>query len=134
MLVKVNSSAVNGLSAMPVFIEINTLPGKEFFMVGLPDNAVRESRTRVESALFSSGYHLREAKITVNFAPADVRKEGSGYDLPLAVGLLAASHLVPTEALENNVFTGELGLDGSIRPVKGALRHARFRGGEDRFP
>ena len=124
MLVKVNSSAVNGLSAMPVFIEINTLPGKEFFMVGLPDNAVRESRTRVESALFSSGYHLREAKITVNFAPADVRKEGSGYDLPLAVGLLAASHLVPTEALENNVFTGELGLDGSIRPVKGALAMA----------
>ena len=124
MLVKVNSSAVNGLSAMSVFIEINTLPGKEFFMVGLPDNAVRESRTRVESALFSSGFHLREAKITVNFAPADVRKEGSGYDLPLAVGLLAASHLVPTEALEKCVFTGELGLDGSIRPVKGALAMA----------
>lgn len=121
MLVKINTAAVNALTAMPVFLEVNTSKGNEFFMVGLPDNAVRESRTRVEGALQNSRYYLPQRKTTVNFAPADVRKEGSGYDLPLAVGLLAANDLVPTDALGRYMFVGELGLDGTLRPVKGAL-------------
>ncbi len=122
MLVKINTAALNGLTAMPVSTEINTSRGDgNFFMVGLPDNAVRESRMRVESALSNTGFHLPHMAITVNFAPADVRKEGSGYDLPLAIGLLAATRLVQTELLGRSLFVGELGLDGTLRPVKGAL-------------
>lgn len=136
MLVKVNSAAVNGLAAMSIFIEVNTVPGSDFFMVGLPDNAVREARTRVSAALSCSGFHLRESRTTVNFAPADVRKEGTGYDLPLAIGLLAASKLVSPDSLGRCVFTGELGLDGSLRPIKGALPiaiKARAEGFESLF-
>lgn len=121
MLVKINTAAVNGLTAMPVFLEVNTSKGDEFFMVGLPDSAVRESRTRVDGALINSGFRLRQFKTTVNFAPADVRKEGSGYDLPLAIGLLAVNELIPTDCLGRCMFVGELGLDGSLRPIKGAL-------------
>lgn len=122
MLVKVNSAALCGLKAMPVFLEVNTWKGCDsFYMVGLPDSAVRESRMRVESALTNSGYRLPQMNTTVNFAPADVRKEGSGYDLPLAVALLAAARLVGTDALGRVMLVGELGLDGSVRPVKGAL-------------
>ena len=121
MLVKINTAAVNGLTVMPVYLEVNSIPGDEFFMVGLPDSAVRESRTRVEGALLNSNFHLRQTKTTVNFAPADVKKEGSGYDLPLAIGLLAAGNLLPTDELDRYMFVGELGLDGSIRPIKGAL-------------
>ena len=91
-------------------------------MVGLPDNAVKESKLRVESALQSSGISLPDRiYYSINFAPADVRKEGSGYDLPLAVAILATLKLVPAEPLSRTVFVGELGLDGSIRAVKGAL-------------
>lgn len=123
MLVKINTAAVNGLTVMPVFLEVNTAKGSgDFFMVGLPDSAVRESRTRVEGALMNSGFHLPQMKTTVNFAPADVRKEGTGYDLPLAVGLLAAAGLAGTgRDMRRMMFVGELGLDGSLRPVKGAL-------------
>lgn len=125
MLSKVNSAALSGLEAMPVSLEINTMKSQSqnslFLMVGLPDSAVRESRTRVESALFNSGFHLPPVSVTVNFAPADVRKEGSGYDLPLALGLLAANKLVRQEAFGGTMFVGELGLDGSLRPVRGAL-------------
>lgn len=121
MLVTIHTAAVNGLTAMEVFVEISTTKGTEFFMVGLPDNAVRESRMRVESALANSGFHLPKGQVTVNFAPADVKKEGSGYDLPLAIGLLAAAHLLPQEGWERCMLVGELGLDGSLRPVKGAL-------------
>lgn len=121
MLVKIQTAAVNGLTVLPVHIEVNTVPGNEFFMVGLPDSAVRESRTRVEGALLNSGFRLRQSKTTVNFAPADVRKEGSGYDLPLAVGLLAAGGLVPADRLDRCLLVGELGLDGTLRPVRGAL-------------
>ena len=121
MLVKINTAAVNGLTVMPVYLEVNSIPGDEFFMVGLPDSAVRESRTRVEGALLNSNFHIRQTKTTVNFAPADVKKEGSGYDLPLAIGLLAAGNLLPTDELDRYMFVGELGLDGSIRPIKGAL-------------
>lgn len=121
MLVKVNTAALNGLTAMHVLTEINTGRGDNYLMVGLPDNAVRESRMRVNSALFNSGHHLPEMSVTVNFAPADVRKEGSGYDLPLAIGLLAAVKLVPTTLLDRCMLVGELGLDGGLRPIKGAL-------------
>ena len=121
MLVKVNTAAVNGLTAMPVFLEVNTTKGEDFFMVGLPDNAVRESKMRVDGALMNSNFRLKRSQITVNFAPADVKKEGSGYDLPLAIGLLAADNLVPAGALEKCMLVGELGLDGTLRPIKGAL-------------
>lgn len=128
MLVKINTSAVNGLTAMPVFLEVNSKQMQRqesdslFLMVGLPDNAVRESRLRVEGALQSSGIIMPErTRYTINFAPADVRKEGSGYDLPLAIGLLASLERISTARLDRFVLVGELGLDGSVRPVKGAL-------------
>ena len=130
MLTTIHTSAVNGLAAMPVFLEViaSDMHSQEekslFLMVGLPDNAVRESRLRVEGALQSSGLRIpARKKYTVNFAPADVRKEGSGYDLPLAIGILASLKMLEggEEKLNRYVFVGELGLDGSIRPVKGAL-------------
>lgn len=121
MLVKVNTAALNGLIAAHVSTEVNVSKGEEFIMVGLPDNAVRESRTRVGSALFNSGFHLAKAGTIVNFAPADIRKEGTGYDLPLAIGILAASNIVKTALLPRCVLVGELGLDGTLRPIKGAL-------------
>lgn len=128
MLVKINTSAVNGLSAMPVFLEVQHTPltSQEiqgtFIMVGLPDSAVRESRLRVESALQSCGINLPgRMRYSINFAPADVRKEGSGYDLPLAIGILASLEKLKSDRLDRFVFVGELGFDGSVRPVKGAL-------------
>ncbi len=120
-LVRVLSAAVNGLETTPVQIEISTSTGKDFFMVGLPDSAVRESRTRVQSALRNTGFRLALRNTVVNFAPADVRKEGTAYDLPLALGLLGAYDYVQTERFGRYMFMGELGLDGSLRPVRGAL-------------
>ena len=129
MLAKINTSAMNGLSALMVFLEVNTKQLKPqelssvFLMVGLPDSAVRESRLRVEAALQSAGVSLPpRMRYNVNFAPADVRKEGSGYDLPLAIGMLASLDMIkPNRLLETTVLVGELGFDGTIRPVKGAL-------------
>lgn len=110
---------------MPVFIETNVTRAPadaHFFMVGLPDNAVRESRTRVTSALNNSGIPLpTNINVDVNFAPADVKKEGSGYDLPLAAALLVGMNLLNSEVLDRTMLVGELGLDGSLRPVRGAL-------------
>ena len=126
MIAKVNTAALNGLAAMHVFIEANvrkcnnTEP--QFMMVGLPDSAVRESRTRVLAALKSTQVCFQpNANIDVNFAPADVRKEGSSYDLPLALALAAADEKISTHLLPKTMFVGELGLDGSLRPVRGAL-------------
>ncbi len=122
MLVKINTAALNGLTAIPVEVEVNISRGNDhFFMVGLPDNAVKESKTRVENALSNTNFHLPHANVMVNFAPADIRKEGSGYDLPLAVGLLAANKLINTDTLQSSIFVGELGFDGTLRPIKGAL-------------
>lgn len=125
MLVKINTAAVDALTALPVVLEVHAPKGErtdpKFFMVGLPTNAVKESRSRVEAALLNSGYFRPSQDITVNFAPADVRKEGTGYDLPLAIGLLAVCQLVDTALLGRYLFVGELGLDGGLRPVKGAL-------------
>lgn len=121
MLTTTLCAALNGLEAIPVKVEVNLSDGSLFFMVGLPDNAVRESRTRVFSALHNSGHYFPRQKITVNLAPADLKKEGSAYDLPLAVGLLAGNHVVDATRLERCMMVGELGLDGSLRPIKGAL-------------
>ncbi|MBP3227488.1 MAG: YifB family Mg chelatase-like AAA ATPase [Bacteroidaceae bacterium] len=127
MLVKVHTAALNALNAQDVTLEIDMSkrPRGErepmVFMVGLPDNAVRESSTRVASAIANSRFKLPQNHTVANFAPADVRKEGTAYDLPLAIGLLAADRMVDVHALEGTMLLGELGLDGSLRPVKGAL-------------
>ena len=122
MLSHVLSAAVRGVSSYLVRVEVNLSPGlPAFAVVGLAENAVREGRERVGAALRNTGFPLPPRRVTVNLAPADVRKEGSAFDLPLAVGLLAASGFVPADALGNQAFLGELGLDGALRPVRGVL-------------
>lgn len=123
MLSKVFSATMQGLSAIPVTIEVNCTEGTEnrFIIVGLPDNAVKESQERVVSALNVNGYTVPARKTVVNLAPADVRKEGSGFDLPMAIGLMMALGKLDVENPEQYMFLGELGLDGRILPVKGAL-------------
>ncbi|MBU0514777.1 MAG: ATP-dependent protease, partial [Proteobacteria bacterium] len=122
MLAKVISGAVLGVDAYLVEVEVDLsagLPG--FTTVGLPDNAVKESKDRVRAALKNSGYPYPAKRITVNLAPADVRKEGSAFDLPVAMGLLAASGMVPADDLGKYLFLGELSLDGRLKPVRGVL-------------
>lgn len=121
MLVKVFSAAVQGIEATTVTIEVNLSRGIKFFLVGLPDNAVKESHERIVSALQVNGYKFPVAQIIVNMAPADIRKEGSAYDLPLAIGIMAANGTVAEEKLGQYMMIGELSLDGTLQPVKGAL-------------
>ena len=121
MLVKILGSAVDGISANTITIEVNISSGVHFFLVGLPDNAVKESQHRMLSALTSNGFRWPGQRIIVNMAPADVRKEGSAYDLPIAIGILAASEQINYENVENFIIMGELSLDGTIKPIKGAL-------------
>lgn len=121
MLVKTYGSAVHGIEAITITIEVDATPGFRFFLVGLPDNAVKESQQRIESALRTIGYKLPGKKLVINMAPADIKKEGSAYDLPLAIGILAASGQMTDENLYRFVMMGELSLDGSLNPVKGAL-------------
>ena len=123
MLSKVNSAAVVGLSAIPIYIENDSVDGKDLsiFIVGLPDNAVRESQTRVRSAIFNAHLRIPNKHFNINLAPADLKKEGTAFDLPIAVGMLAVCNLVEHQLLEKTMIVGELGLDGSIRPIKGAL-------------
>lgn len=121
MLVKTYGSAVFGVNALPITIEINISAGNKYYIVGLPDNAVKESLQRVESAIHMAGYRMPRQKIVVNLAPADLRKEGSAYDLPIAIGILAASGQIPANKLEQHFIMGELSLDGSIQAIKGAL-------------
>jgi len=123
MLVKTFGSAVFGIDATTISIEVSWTPtGRMYFIVGLPDNAIRESFQRIESAVKSIGLHMPRTKIVVNLAPADIRKSGTAFDLPIAIGILAASgQFENTEALEHFVMMGELGLDGSVRPIRGAL-------------
>jgi len=130
MFARVHSVALNGLQAFPVIVEVNAsrsskspLYDATFYMVGLPDNSVKESRLRMKSALENSQIEVPRLNVTVNFAPADVRKEGPGFDLPLTIALLKCLGLVRCET-EKYMFVGELGLDGSIRPVRGALSMA----------
>lgn len=122
MLSKVYSSATFGIDAYIVEVETNAeqkLPA--FLIVGLPDNAIKESRERVSAAIKNSGHDFPPRKFTVNLAPADIKKEGSAFDLPIAIGILAATEIVNQDKLEDTVFLGELALDGKLRAVKGAL-------------
>lgn len=123
MLVKVFGSAVHGVDAITITVEVDATPGSQtgYFIVGLPDNAVKESLERIISAIKNNGYERPRTKILVNMAPADIRKAGSAYDLPIAIGMLAASGQLPAEDLNAYVIMGELSLDGSLQPIKGAL-------------
>ncbi len=123
MLIKINGSAVYGVEAIPITIEVNWMTsGKDPSIVGLPDNAVKESLQRVESTIKTNGYEMPRTKVVVNLAPADIKKSGSAFDLPIAIGILAASEQIAnTEAIGRYVIMGELSLDGAIRPIKGAL-------------
>ena len=135
MLVKTYGSAVYGVDAITITVEVNVMKGKNYFIVGLPDNAIKESLQRVESALKTNGYLMPRIKLLVNLAPANIRKSGSAFDLPIAIGILAGSgQITNLAALQQFVIMGELNLDGSILPVKGALpmaiqaRKEKFRG------
>ncbi len=121
MLAKTFGSAVYGVDAIPITVEVNVSPGKNFYLVGLPDSAVKESEQRVESALKNYNYRMPRIKVVVNLAPADIRKEGSAYDLPIALGILHASEQLEFLNLEDYMIMGELALDGTLRPIKGAL-------------
>ncbi len=121
MLVKTYCSAVQGINSTTITIEVVVSKGINFFMVGLPDSAVKESHHRIETALKQIGYKIPGKKIVVNMAPADIRKEGSAYDLPIAIGILAASEQVKSDNVSDYIIMGELSLDGSLQPIKGAL-------------
>ncbi|MFH6770106.1 YifB family Mg chelatase-like AAA ATPase [Gaetbulibacter aquiaggeris] len=121
MLKKVFGSAVFGVEATTITVEVNVDSGIGYHLVGLPDNAIKESNYRIAAALQNNGYKIPGKKITINMAPADLRKEGSAYDLTLAVGILAASKQIQSEDLEQYIIMGELSLDGSLQPIKGAL-------------
>jgi magnesium chelatase family protein len=126
MLFRVQSAAVFGITAYPIAVEVDLSKGQKLNLmtVGLPDTAVRESSERVKAALRNCGYVLPAQHITINLAPADVKKEGSAFDLPMAVGILGASGCVRAQDLSEYLFLGELSLDGSVRPVKGTLSMA----------
>ncbi len=121
MLVKTFGSAVHGVDAQTITIEVNVGGGSGYFIVGLPDNAVKESQTRVDAAIINNEYSATRKKVVVNMAPADIRKEGSAYDLPIAIGLLAATDQVNPEELDKYIIMGELSLDGGLMPIRGAL-------------
>ena len=121
MLTKVYAAALQGIDATIITIEVNSSRGIKFFLVGLPDSAVKESHERIMSALQVNGYKFPTRQIVINMAPADIRKEGSAYDLPLAIGILASVGEIKNEKLSKYLIIGELSLDGSLQPIKGAL-------------
>lgn len=121
MLVKTFGAAVQGINAILVTIEVNISQGIRFFLVGLPDNAVKESHERIISALQYNNIPVPRRQVVINMAPADIRKEGSAYDLPLAIGMLAANETIDASDLEHYIVMGELSLDGTLKPVKGVL-------------
>lgn len=121
MLIKVFGAAVQGIDATLVTIEVNSSRGCMFYLVGLPDSAVRESQQRIRSALQVNGFRMPTCSLTVNMAPADIRKEGSAYDLPLAIGMLGATESIRPDKLADYLLMGELSLDGSLQPIKGVL-------------
>ena len=121
MVAKTFGSAVHGVDARTITVEVDVTQGKSFFLTGLPDNAIKESQHRIESAIKSLGYFMPRNKVVVNLAPADIRKEGSSYDLPIALCILSASGQMKTEILEKYVIMGELSLDGELRPIRGVL-------------
>jgi magnesium chelatase family protein len=121
MLVKTHGSAVFGIDATTITIEVNIDKGINFILVGLPDSAVKESQQRIKAALTNNGFSYPGKEITINMAPADIRKEGSTFDLPIAIGIMAASSQVDTTLLQEFIILGELSLDGSLNPMKGIL-------------
>ncbi len=122
MFAKVSSAAVNGVVASPVEVEVHAGKGDvAVVLVGLPDTAVKESKDRVSTALMNSGLRFHFGRTTINLAPADVKKEGPSFDLPIALGLLVASDQISSRGLEDSVIVGELALNGAVRPIKGAL-------------
>ncbi len=121
MLIKTYGSAVTGVLATTITIEVNISQGIRFFIVGLADSAIRESQQRIESALSNNGFEWPRYKVVINMAPADIRKEGTHFDLPLAIGILAASDQFKTDRLIDYIILGELSLDGGVMPVKGVL-------------
>ena len=121
MLIKIHSAAPVGIDAVPVTIEVHAVPGYDFTLVGLPDNAVKESHDRIMAALTVNGFSDVRRSYTINMAPADIKKEGAAFDLPLAIGLLAGSEQVKTQELDRYMIMGELSLDGSLQPIRGAL-------------
>ncbi len=122
MLAKILSSALHGIDAMIVTVEVDIAQGlPQLATVGLPDGAVKESKDRVKSALKNAGYEFPSRRITVNLAPADIRKEGAAFDLPISIGILAATGVVKPERLHDYLLLGELSLDGSVKPVRGCL-------------
>ena len=134
MLVKTYCAAVNGLEVTTVTVEVSMSRGVQFHLTGLADTAVRESYDRIKAALTNNGLKMPSMDITVNLSPADIKKEGSGYDLPLAIGILAANSKVESERLDKYMLVGELGLDGRLQPIRGALpiairaRKEKFKG------
>jgi magnesium chelatase family protein len=122
MLIKIFGSAVQGVEAITITIEVNVGQGTQFYLVGLPDNAVKESEYRIETVIKNIGYKMPRLRTIVNMAPADIRKVGAAYDLPIAVGILAASkQLIPVHDTTQFIIMGELSLDGTLRPIRGAL-------------
>ena len=121
MLVKTYGSAVYGVDAFTITVEVNLGQGSKYHMVGLPDNAVKESELRIETALKNNNLASPRRKTVINMAPADIKKEGSAYDLTIGTGILAANEHISPEELENYVIMGELSLDGTLMPIKGAL-------------
>lgn len=121
MLVKVFGAAVQGIDATLITIEVDVNRGTKFFLVGLPDNAVKESHERLHSAIHYIGYRFPRQQVTINMAPADIKKEGSAYDLPIAIGMLAGSEQIVTNNLSDYVIMGEVSLDGSLQPIRGVL-------------
>ncbi len=121
MLVKTYGSAVFGVDAITITVEVNVGQGINFLLVGLPDSAVKESHQRIEAALKNNGYKIPGKKVVINMAPADIRKEGSAYDLTIAMGILAASEQIKSECIDEYLIMGELSLDGGLQAMKGAL-------------
>ena len=122
MIAKTYSASYQGIEAYPVDVEVDVALGlPRLTVVGLPDQAVKESKERVRAAIKNSGYPFPSRKITINLAPADVKKEGPAFDLPMALGILAATEVIPKEKLEKFFFLGELALDGSLRKIRGAI-------------
>jgi len=134
MLIKTFSSSVQGINAIKISIEVHVTQGIRFFIVGLADNAIRESQQRIESALINNGFEWPRFRVVINLAPADIKKEGTHFDLPLAIGILAATRQVSENRLADYLILGELSLDGSVVPVKGVLpmvllaREEQFKG------
>ena len=134
MLVKTYCAAVNGLEVTTVTCEVSMSRGVQFHLTGLADTAVKESYDRIKAALINNGFKMPSMDITANLSPADIKKEGSGYDLPLAIGIMAANGKIQTERLEQYMLVGELGLDGHLQPIRGALpiaikaRKEKFKG------